>query len=167
MLKVRPLRGKDLDRYFDRLWRLDQQCFAPGIAYSRRELARFMGPDTALTWVAENGGVAGFMVVDQDKSEDGKPSRAHIITIDVAGSHRRTGVGSRLLAAAEKHLRTLGCRTLLLETAADNQAAITFYRKHGFRLVKTIPRYYLNSIDALLMAKRLPALRSAAIRKNN
>jgi ribosomal protein S18 acetylase RimI-like enzyme len=32
---------------------------------------------------------------------------------------------------------------------------LAFYKSLGYSVLKTIPRYYLNSIDALQMGKRL------------
>ena len=59
------------------------------------------------------------------------------------------------MAAAEERLRTLGCSTVFLEAAVDNAAALVFYKRHGYSVVQTIPRYYLDSIDALVLVKDL------------
>jgi len=37
----------------------------------------------------------------------------------------------------------------------DNDLALNFYKKHGYTVLKVLPRYYLDSIDGLLMGKRL------------
>jgi len=39
--------------------------------------------------------------------------------------------------------------------AVDNHPAIAFYKRHGYSIVGTIPRYYLGSLDALRMEKIL------------
>jgi ribosomal-protein-alanine N-acetyltransferase len=79
----------------------------------------------------------------------------HIITIDVLAEARRQSVGSALLQAAEQHLRGIGSRHVFLETAVNNAPAIAFYKRHGYELIKTIPRYYKNNLDALLLGKKL------------
>ncbi|MGZ4839460.1 MAG: GNAT family N-acetyltransferase [Terriglobales bacterium] len=147
---------------FRELWRIDQECFAPGIAYSQRELARYMGQRNAFTIVAEaaecsdqksgagNRRIAGFVVAQKQPRGAG-----HIVTIDVLSEARRGGVGSLLMEGAEQRLRALGCSAVYLETAVDNIAALRFYKRHGYSVLKTIPRYYLDSIDALLMGKLL------------
>ena len=48
-----------------------------------------------------------------------------------------------------------GCKAVLLETAVDNAAALGFYKRHGYAVLETIPRYYLDSVDALVMGKHL------------
>jgi ribosomal-protein-alanine N-acetyltransferase len=64
-------------------------------------------------------------------------------------------VGTALLEAAEERLREAGSRHIFLETAVNNAPAIAFYKRHGYELIKTIPRYYKNDLDALLLGKRL------------
>jgi len=136
---------------FDTLWRMDQQCFPPGIAYSKPELRTYMRHRGSFTLVAadgEEGDPAGFIVVH------GGPT-GHVITIDVIAAARRSGVGSLLLRAAEDRLRADGSRVVGLETAVDNLAALNFYKRHGYSVIRTWPRYYSNGVDALVMKKEL------------
>ncbi len=136
---------------FEALWSLDQQCFPPGIAYSQRELAAYMKQRGAFTLVATDGdAVLGFLVACARRNGFG-----HIITIDVASETRRAGVGSKLLAAAEERLRDAQCRAVYLETAVDNSTALAFYKRQGYYLIKTVPRYYSNGVDALVLEKDL------------
>ena len=44
---------------FEAVYRLDQACFEPGIAYARSELRRFLSLSTAQTVVAEAAGLVG------------------------------------------------------------------------------------------------------------
>jgi ribosomal-protein-alanine N-acetyltransferase len=78
-----------------------------------------------------------------------------IITIDVAPSAQRSGVGTLLLTGVEQELRRAECDYVSLEVAVDNAKAMKFYKKHGYSVLKVLPRYYLNSIDGLLMGKKL------------
>jgi ribosomal-protein-alanine N-acetyltransferase len=153
MNATRNYRSQD----FDELWRIDQECFREGIAYSRRELAWYMSRSRAFTLVAEEapGKIMGFVVAESDPAGIG-----HILTIDVRPSHQRAGTGSLLLKAAERALLQQKCKAVLLETAVDNAAALAFYRRHGYTVIETIPRYYLDSIDALVMGKRLEAAKA-------
>ena len=47
------------------------------------------------------------------------------------------------------------CSTVRLETAVDNISALSFYKRHGYHVIKVIPRYYSNGVDALLLEKDL------------
>jgi [ribosomal protein S18]-alanine N-acetyltransferase len=150
---LREFRRED----FDSLWRIDQECFAPGIAYSRMELAAYIRLRGAFTVVAEPRPMAespsrvlGFIVAQANRRGVG-----HILTIDVPPASRRSGVGSKLLATAEERLRAAPCRRVVLETAVDNGAALAFYKRHHYSVVKTIPRYYSNGVDAFVLEKEL------------
>ncbi len=144
---------------FDELWRIDQQCFEPGISYTRRELAWYMDLRGSFTLVGETRTsarakwkISGFAVGQQPRRALG-----HIVTIDVLPEARRSGLGTRLMKEIESRLQEEGCETIFLETAVDNVAAIKFYKRLGYFVVKTIPRYYLDKIDALMMSKELVA----------
>jgi [ribosomal protein S18]-alanine N-acetyltransferase len=159
---------------FETLWRIDQNCFPPGISYSRTELKVYMRRRGSFTLVAADAalsaptatvaeskkggkhpppiasaGLAGFLVAEADRGS------GHIITIDVIAAARRSGVGSLLLRAAEDRLRAAGCRSVELETAVDNVSALSFYKRLGYSVIKTFPRYYSNAVDALVLQKDL------------
>jgi ribosomal-protein-alanine N-acetyltransferase len=136
---------------FATLHRLDQGCFPPGISYSKTMLRYFLKLPTADGTVAEEAAkIVGFILTEEN------PPLAHVITLDVAESHRRQGVGSALLAESERNLALRGVRTILLETATDNEAGVAFWQRHGYRIEATMKRYYLRRIDAYEMRKILP-----------
>jgi GNAT superfamily N-acetyltransferase len=51
--------------------------------------------------------------------------------------HRGEGIAQRMLECAESRARELGFSTMILSTAEIQRAALKFYRKNGYRLVKT------------------------------
>jgi len=147
------------DEDFKTLLAIDQSCFAQGIAYSAFELKTYIKRKGSFTFVAESsehgedkGGetsIMGFIVGEQTHGI------GHIITIDVRAEARRHRVGSALLELAEKQLRLWKINGVRLETAVDNISALSFYKRHGYHVIKTIPRYYSNGVDALLLEKDL------------
>ena len=54
-----------------------------------------------------------------------------------------------MMSSVEAELRQAGCDYILLEVAVDNEPALKFYKKHGYSVLKVLPRYYLDSIDGL------------------
>jgi [ribosomal protein S18]-alanine N-acetyltransferase len=156
---LRPYDPKD----FAALYRLDQGCFPAGISYSKTTLRYFLSLRSAECLVAMDGGVvegghiAGFILTEEN------PPLAHVITLDVAEKLRRQGIGSALLAESERNLALRGVRTILLETAATNEAGVAFWQRHGYRIEATLKRYYLGRLDAYEMRKILPAPASQGV----
>ena len=136
---------------FDAIWKLDQVCFAEGIAYSRDEMRMYLALRSSFCILAEaDGKLVGFTIVDS------RPPRAgYIVTIDVMPEMRRHGVASALLAETEERLRTQGSPGIRLEVAVNNHGAIDFYKRHGFLEIGTKPGYYNGRLDALSMQKKL------------
>ena len=150
---------------FDTLWRIDQACFDPQLAYSRPEMAFYIRRPGSFTLVAEDANgetpinrkttgkapqsILGFIVAEARRKI------GHIITIDVVAQARRTGVGTALLHAAEEQLLRAGAAAVALETPVNNAAAIRFYKQKGYFVEKTVAGYYSNQMDALVMAKEL------------
>lgn len=189
-LTIRDFEVRDFQNAdFDTLWRIDQECFPPGISYSRTELKIYLRRRGAFGLVAaitagqnreavrgrscgtrtnhssnhsagdaeSAGSIAGFIVAEVERGA------GHIITIDVVAGARRHGLGSLLLDSAEGRLCAAGCRLVELETAVDNASALSFYKRHGYTVVETLPRYYSNGVDALVLQKPLVAGRSSQV----
>ncbi|MGA9043194.1 MAG: N-acetyltransferase [Terriglobales bacterium] len=147
--KLREFRRED----FDTLWKLDQECFPQGIAYTKFELAAYIKRPGSFTVVAaaESGSdILGFIVAEANRRGVG-----HIITIDVRAVARRSGIASALLRTAEGRLRSSKCHVVRLESAVDNASALAFYKRHQYDVIKTLPRYYSTGLDALLLEKDL------------
>ncbi len=137
---------------FAALYRLDQSCFPAGISYSKTTLRYFLTIPLADCVVAmEDGKIAGFIVSEEN------PPLAHIITLDIEERHRRRGIATALLQKIESNLAARGVRSILLETAITNEAAVAFWQRHGYRIEATLKRYYLGRLDAYEMRKILPA----------
>jgi [ribosomal protein S18]-alanine N-acetyltransferase len=161
---LRDFREED----FEALWQIDQQCFAPGMAYSRTELAAYIRREGSFTVVAQpasaeaqtprssavplsgSSAIVGFIIAEVNRRGVG-----HIISIDVVPACRHSGLGSKLLGEAEARLEMAECRAVVLETAVDNGAAVAFYKRHKYGVVKIVPRYYMNGVDALMFEKKL------------
>ncbi|PYU77044.1 MAG: hypothetical protein DMG52_02010 [Acidobacteria bacterium] len=135
---------------FAALHKLDQACFGTGISYSWTTLRYFLTLAAADCVVALEGNhISGFVLSEEN------PPLAHIITLDVAEKMRRNGIGTALLQQLESNLSARGVRSVLLETAIDNEAAVAFWQRHGYRIEATLKRYYLGRLDAYEMRKRL------------
>lgn len=145
-VRLRPFEPAD----FDALFEIDQACYPPGIAYSKRILRWFLRLPGGHCLVALDGKKPiGFILSEYEGP------RAHIITLDVLEPYRRQQVGSNLLTTQEAWLAARGVHRIELETATDNLAAIAFWQKHGYRTCGVLKRYYLGRVDAYWMEKSL------------
>jgi ribosomal protein S18 acetylase RimI-like enzyme len=145
---------------FERLLEIDQACFIEGIAYDAEELRGFLSMPSATTLVAEESAagvraIQGFIVADRFSPRRGPRFTGRIITIDVMPDRQHSGLGALLLNRAEEELKQSGCDHVVLEVAVDNENALRFYKKHGYALLKVLPNYYMDSIDGLMMGKKL------------
>lgn len=137
---------------FNALLELDEASFPGGVAYDAAELSYFINRDGAETLVAdEDGGIVAFLIMEV---HSGRRS-ATIVTLDVRETHRRTGYGTQLLSHAEGILSDYGVESYDLQVDVTNRAAIGFYKRHGFKTVRTLRNYYANGNDAYLMVKAL------------
>lgn len=77
---------------------------------------------------------------------------AHITTLAVLPSHRRRGIGERLVRALLTAARDGGATAATLEVRASNHGARELYRRIGFAPVGVRPGYYEDTgEDALIM----------------
>ena len=58
--------------------------------------------------------------------------RGWLYRVCVLPSHRRHGIGTRLIAEAETRLKSLGCTKINLQILSANDAVTGFYRQLGY-----------------------------------
>ncbi len=123
---------------FEALHALDKACFEPDISYSRSELRAFLRLPTLEGVAAEvDGAIVGFVISYRAPGNVG-----HVITLDVAAEHRRSGIGRALMARVMDRLAENGVRRYRLEVDAANAPAIAFYESFGFKEARRLPDYY-------------------------
>jgi len=132
--------------------RLNHRCFRNGENYTRHTFAYLFNEPNVISYqvATENGEMAAFLFVILNP--DGT---AHLTTIGVAPEHRRRGLAERLLLHLEKVLRDKGISTIVLEVRLSNHAARQLYEKCGYVAVKTIPKYYSDGEDCILMLRAI------------
>jgi ribosomal-protein-alanine N-acetyltransferase len=84
---------------------------------------------------------------------------AEILTLVVAPSARRRGIGRTLVRRAAADAHKMGARSLFLEVSVKNDAAISLYRGLGFIEAGRRKGYYAGPggpADALVLKTALP-----------
>jgi len=66
------------------------------------------------------------------KFDDIMPRRAWVLSMWVEPSHRRSGLGARLMDEVERWARSLAICELYLHVTSNNSTAQTFYERCGF-----------------------------------
>ncbi|MEA2947930.1 MAG: hypothetical protein QOI40_3260 [Alphaproteobacteria bacterium] len=156
-ISVRNAERSDIDALIE----LEHRVFATD-RLSRRSLRRFLTSPTAAVLVATDAErLAGTAIVLFRP----RSLVARLYSIAVAPHMSGRGVGPMLLAAAEAAALAHDCTTIRLEVHHTNHAAISRYRKSGYREFGRHRGYYEDGGDALRFEKRLvpniPALAAA------
>lgn len=149
---VRRANPADLDA----LLALEQAAFDSD-RISRAQWRRHIGSATATVLVGENasGGIdAAALVFYRHGSR-----QARLYSLAVGAHARGTGLGSRLLAAAEADARGHGCKSMRLEVRADNVSAIVLYERRGYTRAAHLPHFYEDDADAWRYVKALTTVR--------
>jgi len=120
-------------------WRYDQ----PKI------LSRIRHRDTVTLVASERGRTAGFAIMEFGDE------RAHLVLLAVRPTHRRQGIGRRLLAWLVESALTAGISSIHLELRSSNEAARAFYNAMGFTETLVVPGYYRGPGGAKESAMRM------------
>ena len=146
-MRVRRAEPGDVDA----LIKLEHRVFATD-RLSRRSLRRLLdSPSAAVLVAVENAQLAGIAIV----LFRARSAVARLYSIAVAPHVGGRGVAAMLLDAAEEAALARGCRTMRLEVHRANHAAISRYRKSGYREFGRYRTYYEDGADALRFEKRL------------
>ncbi len=81
---------------------------------------------------------------------------AEILTIATTPRHQRKGLARHLLHSLDTYLASLAVKTLHLEAASDNAAAVALYASCGFQQSGLRKAYYAHGADAIMMRRNLP-----------
>lgn len=117
--------------HFERLDALWREAFPDDPAWNRAEVAvpakLAVQPDLLLVAV-EGDDVIGSVMAGYDGH------RGWLYAVAVRASQRRSGLGSRLVRAAEGALSALGCSKINLQVRTTNSAVVSFYEALGYEV---------------------------------
>lgn len=129
-----------------------------GWSWQPERVARTMRRADSTSLVAVDGRrVIGFAIMQFGDEH------AHLSLLAVATSHRRMGVGRRLIEWLVDSAYTAGIAVIHLELRTANQAGRRFYRALGFAEGAYIPGYYCGREMALRMLRELRSPGVAAV----
>lgn len=97
-----------------------------------------------------NGHPVGFLaaVIPSD-------GMARILMLAVGTGLRNRGIGTKLMEAFLQNCAMRGLHRIELEVRISNMEAIRFYRRFGFSVLATLPRFYTDGEDGYKMARSM------------
>lgn len=81
--------------------------------------------------------------------------QAHIQTIAVDPKFQRTGIASYLIRKMIQFVSNKKGESIILEVRAGNSAAIQFYQKIGFVILRTLRKFYPDGEDGFVMIYKI------------
>lgn len=146
-MEIRPARAADIDL----IDAIERASFTAD-RFPRRNLARMLrSPSAELVLATSKGAPVGYVLVLFRKGA----KAARLYSLAVAPAARGKGGAAKLVQAAAQCAIERDCDRLRLEVRASNEAAISLYRREGFRTTKETPGYYNDGESAIHMELRL------------
>ncbi|MFS3134204.1 ribosomal protein S18-alanine N-acetyltransferase [Gluconacetobacter sacchari] len=126
--------------------------FPPAECWDEAAMAAVLAMPGVMVGLGRSGDApmpAGFVIgrVAADEAE--------ILTLAVAGTARRRGLGRALLDWLAGQVAARGAARLILEVSEGNEAARALYRGAGFTEIGRRRAYYPDGSDALVMERAL------------
>ncbi len=120
-------------------------CFSYPRPWSAAEFTALNNDPSTLLLLKPNGFLAGRVIADE----------AEILTLAVAPSARRCGIGRALIQEFHDKAKARAACEVFLEVAHDNDAAVQLYLAAGYQQAGLRAGYYRNSdghaVDALIL----------------
>jgi len=98
------------------------------------EITTLFNSDTELCLVAEAGGkIQGFALGTTVEKRNSPWKYGYLIWLGVREEAQKSDVGTRLFNEIKRRMKDQGARMIIIDTSADNEAALSFFQKMGFK----------------------------------
>jgi len=143
-MEIQPATIRDLGA----LRRLERACFDKDAWPLLDLIAVLTLPDLIRLKAVDDSEMVGFIAGDPRRSQ----GATWIATIGVDPDYQRRGIGYQLLQACEELAKLPRVK---LTVRISNDAAISLYKKAGYRTIDIWKKYYSDGEDGLVMEKIL------------
>jgi L-amino acid N-acyltransferase YncA len=149
----------------EEIWAIFHEVVAAGDTYvfdpntSRDEaLSYWLSPEANAFVAVDGNSVCGTYILK--KNQPGLGSHVANASYMVPANARGRGIGSLMCAHSLNQARSLGFTAMQFNlVVSTNEAAISLWRKHGFRIVGTLPKVFQHAkfgeVDAFVMHRFL------------
>ncbi len=140
-IQIVPFRPPHLDR----ILQIERASFGAD-AWPRQSFREYYDDCRELFFVVKfSRRIAGYIIACVDGRD------AEIASLAVHPDYRRRGLAAALIRRVLRVLLAAGIRRVELMVRVGNTAGAQLYRSFGFRRVRTVPRYYEDGGDGVLM----------------
>lgn len=107
----------------------------------------------ALTYLQydEHGSAIGYLALSLLNDSDAVETRS----IAVRPNDQSGGHGASMMTEAEEIARSHGRNKMVLVTSPDNNGAVKFYERLGYKVTKTVDNYYGDGTSRLVLEKAI------------
>jgi ribosomal-protein-alanine N-acetyltransferase len=142
-LRIREIRLKDLDRIME----IERASFGVH-AYERALFVEYYRSSGVVFIAAiQASRILGYALAAI------RGGRAELVSIAVDPADRGRGAATALIVSLVRRLRRRRIARIILMVRTGNRGAQALYRKHGFRRVRRVSRYYEDGADGWLMTR--------------
>jgi ribosomal protein S18 acetylase RimI-like enzyme len=134
-LEIRQLSIDDLAAVFHLGERLFTSDFSPSMyrTWDEYEITTLFNSDNELCLVAElEGQIVGFALGTTVEKVNSSWKYGYLVWIGVQPGLQKCGAGHKLFDEIRERMIEQGVRMIVIDTDADNEAGINFFKKQGF-----------------------------------
>ncbi len=124
---------------FPRVFHIGEEIFTAEYSQSlyrtwdEYEITTLFNSDNELCLVAEaDAKILGFALGTTVEKHNSPWKYGYLVWLGVRRDIQQGGVGSALFKEIKRRMREQGARIIMIDTSADNHAAIRFFQKQGF-----------------------------------
>jgi len=128
------------------LCRIEKLCFKRE-RYSKEFIFHLLETPDIYSFVFEDKNLIGYIIISFNQNI------GRIISIAVHPSHRKKGIGKKLLDRAEEKVKQSNIRSIVLEVSTKNRDALNFYLSNKYKITGLIEDYYGAGKNAYRMSK--------------
>lgn len=146
-LRIRTMTIDD----FPKVFHIGEEIFTADYSQSlyrtwdEYEITTLFNSDNELCLVAEaDANIVGFALGTTVEKHNSPWKYGYLVWLGVGKGIQQKGVGRELFKAVRRRMREQGVRIIMVDTFADNEAAIHFFKKQGFGDVKAHVYMTLN-----------------------
>jgi len=150
---IRDYRPEDLEEVYE----IERSSFPD--AWPKSQLRLYRPPQAQFLVATLGEEVVGYVIGKVERSLEDRlffssGKVGHVLNIAVLPELRRSGIGTRMMAALEELFRREGAERVRLEVRDSNLGAQRFYEELGYRIKKR-SRLYYGDEDGIIMEKDL------------